>query len=220
MRSHAHNVQQGFTLVEVLVALSVVALVLSLTASSIGTGTRVAAVVVTAVEQNEELFIVQRMLRRQLGSARPAVWTRGSPGDVVGFRPSADRIDFLAPPPAPDVRQGAWWYTLRLHLPDPASRDAGTLVLHYGPANPDPPADEAGASRGERVILTGFSDGRFAYRSPDGHGSAVWTSQWHQLGELPRLVRLSLAFPDNDRLVWTDLVVAPRIRALPEHDDG
>jgi general secretion pathway protein J len=79
---------------------------------------------------------------------------------------------------------------------------AGSLLALTAPA---PHASWTGpaAPVRETVLLDHLADAQFAY----WNGSA-WLSRWNGK-ELPRLVRIRLAFPPGDARHWPDIIAAP-----------
>jgi prepilin-type N-terminal cleavage/methylation domain-containing protein len=166
----------GFTLIEVLVALGLSALVslillhgIRLAATGLDRHTR-------AVERLDTRQSLDDILRRALGAA--AAIPRGAGGAFIG---QPDAIEFLGI--ADDSGPGLYRIDLAV------DRGRGDLILRRRLAAPagDP---RAAAS----VVATKVRDFRLAYFGADAVNAApAWHDSWQQLTILPLMVRVILA---------------------------
>lgn len=172
---------RGFTLIEVLVALALTALVslillhgIRLAAAGLDRHTR-------AAERLDARQSLDTLLRRTLGSAisEPRI-----AGGTFAGRP--DAVAFLGI--AEDGGPGLYRIDLAL---DPRRRDRA-LILRRRLATPAGDPREATS-----VVATGVRTFRLAYFGADG-GDATpgWHDSWQQLAILPSMVRVIL---DSDR---------------------
>ncbi|HXG15171.1 MAG TPA: prepilin-type N-terminal cleavage/methylation domain-containing protein [Calidithermus sp.] len=182
---------RGFTLLEVLIALAIVA---SLVAIAFG-GLRVA---VAAWDQGQDRAEVHQHLRgvtmlldRALAAAYPYRAPLGqAPEPVVLFRGEPARLEFVtgAPPLPPAVPVAFTAVVLALERDDPPALVVRQRVL----PNRDPFADAA-------VILRDPEVSRLAFRYLDGAG--VWQDEWdaEARGGLPQAVQVSVAVTHRGR---------------------
>lgn len=175
----------GFVLIEILVALSVVALMGALMAGVLG-HLRAAGNVKEQVLARVELSAAVGHLQRTLSGARKVALDRDE-GDGGVLRGEAGRMRFVAA-----TRQGFHSLAFRdvgifVERAGGASRLVQTQALRRPDAGPGGAAWEEPALR--VVVMEDISDASFEY-SHDGVGYAP---DWNRGGELPALVRVTLS---------------------------
>ena len=186
----------GFTLVEALASLAVLAMlgVLLLEGTQFARRTleRPASGAGASVEAAETLL--RNRLQRAFPYAHP---NSGFP--TVDFDGYADRLQFYGPPPdaaAPDALQH---YALSLS-------PGGVLQLSMVSDLANDPAQSTHAI----PLLSDVASVDLAYFGAlPTEAQPQWRAVWRQQPNLPRLVRVRVAFAPGDRRVWPDLIVAP-----------
>ena len=196
---------RGFTLVEVLVAVGLLALGLALAFASLRGAARATGHAEQAAQREERLRAVQGFMRAQLTAAMPIPFEFDSDTGQANFlRVSPTKLEYVASMPGYLSRGGPYLQTLEL-VPGP---DGQRLLFQHqmlgteGPLKPE---------REPLVLLEGIADGRFEVRNIDPGGKPLsWESQWAVSSQLPPMLRLRLRFKDA-ALHWPELVVAPRL---------
>ena len=193
---HAQAGAQGFSLLEVLVALVVLGLLIGTLTQGVrfGVGAIAAQARLVGVRGDEDA--VERAVRRMVEHMDPGTFT--TPPQMAG---TASTLEFVTDLPlAATPADGA----SALRVDAALEADSGhRLVLRWRPHMggqrllPAPPA-------AEDVLLSGVDRVTFGYLSDHG-----WQDSWHGT-ELPLLVRVHVAFPAGDRRSWPDLVAQPR----------
>jgi prepilin-type N-terminal cleavage/methylation domain-containing protein len=195
--------EQGFTLIEMIVALVVLALIMGLLASGArllrGAGDRLGE----ASAAMAEVSLLVELVQTRLGDA-VAVEIGPAGRTVAAFDGTAERLRFLslALPPEPGEplvamelgREGADGLVLaRAEL---AAADPGFAAL-----------EEPGRVVRRRLVggATGLAFGYLGQKQ--GSGSAVWHSDWRDQPRLPRAVRIEL---DHARLDLPPIIVPIR----------
>lgn len=200
---------RGFSLVELLLAVTLLAAGLALAFATLRNATGASERAEAQAQRGERLRAVQSFLRTEIGAAMPVPLAAPEPGeDPVVFEVTSDRLRFVAPMPGYLSRGGPHVLEFRL-VPGPGGRRLEfqhALLMPEGPLAPERPPE---------VLLEGIADARFAVRSiqPDG-SPGPWRSDGVRGVFLPRLVRLELAFSDP-HLAWPDFVAAPRLGTSP-----
>lgn len=218
--------QAGFTLLELLVAMTVLGLLTGLLASGLGYGARVWDRARGQLEVSSELQTVQDVLRRMLSQAMP-LSTPPEDGTAVqeaAFVGRENAIEFLGPPPAQSIAGGIYAYRLaakpdttgtRLILewrqrPPQQGRRVRTRVTNAELAEPE----KLQASH-EVVLLDHLGSVEFSYFGQAEEASkASWQSDWQNATKLPQLVRVKVRFRQDDARRWPDLLIEPRIASL------
>jgi general secretion pathway protein J len=211
-RARAGWASAGFSLVEMLVALAVVALGALLLTGTIGQLGQGLAVWDHADAQVAQVAAAQFTLRERLAAMQPLRDVQGG-GTLLDVSGRSEAFDFTAPAPDRDAPDALRRYRLQ--------RDgAGNLVL-FSLSSLDARTDAHGQSTqgwAPEPLLRGVSRVEIRYWGRDPASLvpvAAWQGYWTHRSALPMLVRISVRFPDGDTRVWPDLLVHPRA-AIPE----
>lgn len=198
------NTRRGFSLVEVLLATTLLAAGIALAFATLRSATVATERAEDMAQRNERLRAVQGFLRRQVEDALPLpIEVEGSTGRATIFAADRDELKLVAPMPGYLSRGGPHLQTFRL------VRGVGGLRLEFEHQllTPDGPLD---SEREPEVLLDGIAEGRFEVRTLDDDGRpGPWTGRWDKPEAMPRLVRLELRMAD-ERARFPTLVAAPR----------
>jgi general secretion pathway protein J len=214
--------QAGFTLLELLVAMTVLGVLTGLLASGLSFGTRIWERERGQLDVATELQLVQDVLRRLLTQALPL----SSPAEAgrreePAFVGSEDSVEFLGPPPAQVLAGGVYAYrvvarteadgvrlVLQWRLRPP---QAGTTRVRV--TNAELEEQDKLSTEHEVVLLTALSSAEFSFfgTGEEQGSSPTWRDNWRSSTKSPQLVRLKIGFRPGDPRIWPDLLVAPRI---------
>ncbi|ODS63135.1 MAG: hypothetical protein ABS41_08195 [Arenimonas sp. SCN 70-307] len=200
---------RGFSLLEVLVATTLLAAGMALAFAAISNASRVTANAEAEASRSERLRAVQGFLRRQVEGALAIPIEPQSPGDAPRvFEASADRLRLVAPMPGYLSRGGPHVQTFRLVRGPNGLR----LEFEHQLLGPEGPIED---EREPEVLLDGIAEASFAVRGLDEIDEAGdWRSQWQTTDQVPALVRLQLRFAEP-RARWPEFVAAPRLGLAP-----
>jgi general secretion pathway protein J len=203
MTRHRHH--SGFTLLEVLVAIGLLALLLALAYGSIRAAVQATRSGEALIARSEEMRAAQTFLRRQFAGIMPLPYdTDMQNGIQYLFEGNADAISFVAPMPGYLSRGGP--HVQRLALVN----HRGTLQLEFNHSqlNGFESGDVVGGEREPVVLATGIASARFEFRQREADGVlGPWTSAWDMPNMLPQQVRLAVEFPADDPREWPALEV-------------
>ena len=189
----------GFTLLELLVSLTVLGFIAALAAGALDLGSRVWERTSGTVEALDEAFGAQDFLRELLAATYPA--PRGEPGrNTVEFTGTRHSIEFRAPSPLSQTSHG--YVPMRLFVDD--ERNNRRLVLSVG--------EGGGEGGGDRrlVLLDRLQEAAFGFFGTDDGGTTrAWREDWTDRQRLPGLIRVSISFAPTDPRAWPDLTIAP-----------
>lgn len=212
--------QSGFTLIEVVVALTLFAAALVLVFGVVRSTGRATERAEATAQRSERMRAVQGLLRSQLSSAMP-VPMRIEPesGEAVFLVGEGDGVEFVGNMPGYLSRGGPYWQRFDLVRGD----DGLQLRFQFRQMTPDGPLE---AERPPQVLLDGIRSARFEYRSLDDEMKpGPWRDEWNYRAMLPPLVRLDVRFKDETR-VWPQFVSQLRLGASygfgpsPQAGDG
>jgi prepilin-type N-terminal cleavage/methylation domain-containing protein len=201
--SSASPSSPGFTLLEVLVALTLFAVLTVLLFGGLRFGMRASAVGTAQLERSAEIASAAGFLRSQLADAQPLEQGEGAGRRPVDFDGTNDAIDFVASLPA-HLAPGGWH---RLHLGLEA-QDGGQLVIRWEPLHATNGGDSSAAQR-RSVLLDGVKAVEFGFFGTLGERRVpTWQERWRGAPVLPALVRMRVTFADGGRAA--ELVIALR----------
>jgi general secretion pathway protein J len=187
--------RNGFTLLEVLVALAVFGLLLAGLNQGVRYGVRAWELQARLANRHVDLDAVDVALRQMLATADPGNGNEGAP-----FTATQDRLQLVVSLPDGAAALSSRRVNATL-LVDAAHR----LVLRWRPwLHAEQLAPPAALT--ETELLRGVSRLDLAFWQRRGG----WVGEWHALN-LPALIRIRIVFPPNDPRHWPDLVAAPAL---------
>ena len=198
----------GFTLLEILAALVLLALLLLGVYSGIASASRSVRSGTAAIERMDELRAAQQFLRRELAQSVAAPISHTDRGEPVYFHGSAHEMSYVAPLPGYLGKLGPQLQQLQL-VDDGDGGMRLELRLALLPPDGQPPQ-----ALGEpQVLFDHVGQGRFSYRGVDPDGAALpWSNEWTAERSLPDLVRIELQ--PQGRTSWPRLDIPLRIQPL------
>ncbi len=221
---------RGFTLVEILVAMSLLSLVMLGMASAMRTMADTESRVDIRLARTDKVRTIERFLLQVLGRVsyqrasslnRAAAPAAGSVqgGDVLRFEAGADSIAWVGIMPARPGMGGRYFFRLAAE-PSGQGQD---LVLRHLPWSPEQ-ADlfpDWNSAESETIVrnLASFSVEAQSDRAPAAAAQAAWTSAW-QTGwpvatALPERLRLRIADETGE---WPLLIVPVRTTAISDRN--
>ena len=198
----------GFTLLEVLAALVLLALLLVGVYSGIRTATHSVRSGTAAIERLDQIRSAQQFLRRELAQSLAQPIGHTDQGEPIFFVGTAHEMRYVAPLPGYLGKLGP--QLQRLQLVDDGHEGLRlelSLVLLPPDGKPPQPLGEP------QVLLDHIRDGGFNYRGIDARGAAVpWAPTWADGRLLPQLVSITLR--SRDGADWPQLDVPLRVNPV------
>ena len=194
--------QRGFTLIEILLATTLLALGLALAFATLRASTATVERGEAIAARSERMRAVDGFLRRRLASAAPIAFAIDEDsGRMVRFIGEPERIRFVADLPNYLGRGGP-------HLHDLAVLDAGDgarLAVSFAMVASGTTIEDRQA-RPPETLVPDLAQARFRYRGLGEDGLlGEWTDSWEQVDTLPLQVSVELASRSGGS--WPPLVV-------------
>jgi general secretion pathway protein J len=197
------RLQAGFTLLEMLLAITLLALLLAGAYSGIQTSVRAMHSGERVIERLDRMRTVQEFLRHQMSRIMPLSYAMTENGNYV-FEGDRGFMRFVAPMPGYLSRGGPYVQTLALR-PGP---DGMKLVFSGAMLNGFDINAAKTAERDPVVLLDHIREGAFAYRALDEQGQlGPWSSEWNDFSVTPLLVQVQLTMQSGQRIDWPTLAV-------------
>lgn len=198
----------GFTLLELLIAMSLLGFILALLFGGMRLGARSWDAGEIRAENSTHLSLLQGFLRRELSQITPFHWKKKADMNLA-FIGQPDNVKLVAPIA---VRLGAGGLFL-IGLELVQDNDVSQLVMRRAIPDADS-VDFTALEKAEKIVLADHVEElSFAYFGADTKDAEPqWRDQWGDRDtqqRLPYLIRVRVKF-SNGR-VWPDLVVAPLI---------
>ncbi|PXV51867.1 general secretion pathway protein J [Dyella jiangningensis] len=207
MSGNARQRASGFTLLEVLGALALFAILLVGVYSGVRTATHAVRSGEASIERVDQVRSAQQFLRRELAQARAVPLARTDKGDPIFFKGDAHELRFVAPLPGYLGRLGPQLQQLKL-----VSNGDGTSRLEASFALMPPDGTAPKALGDPEVLVDHVRDGSFSYRAPDtAERAGDWRGAWDDVRAMPRVVRIALQL--DGTTAWPELDAPLRVDA-------
>lgn len=217
VRRGLRTVEHGFTLLELLVAITLLGLLMAALFGGLRLGMRVWETADARLDASARIQIVQDFIRQRLTEALPLEGVLPELAEAgIGeppFQGTAEAVQFASLLPE---NLGAGVYLMELVLSESWYADGrGDLVLRWRPFEPDDQTTEE-IEPEERVLIENIEALELSYFGTiDPAQPPDWWQAWEGQSELPRLVRLRVRFAEDDERQWPELIVCPMVdRAL------
>lgn len=201
----------GFTLLELLVAMTLLALLMAMLAGGIRIGNRAWQASETWADSSDRMSVVEDFLRAALSQTQPVVLRAGLEKRVVVFAGTPTSLDFVAPLPGSLAAAGRSLITLSAGSAVGGER----LSARWRPYDTAEPAAAGTTAPAPTVLVDRAGAVDFAYFGALGTETPQWHDTWRGADHLPYLVRIRFRSVGPARRNWPDLVVALRMVPPP-----
>lgn len=207
------NSRRGFTLLELLIGMTLLGFILALLFSGFRLASTTWDAVETRMERTSQEDMARALVRRLLVQVQPMRWKKAI-NQPITFVGEAGRLVAVAPLSGQVGSSGLRVIELAAKSAQNSSLSAGTtstrLVLRQAALNySGENFSEALATAKEYTLLDALTNIQFDYFGAERKDAqARWHDEWTNSEQLPRLVRVRMASPSGG---WSDLIVAPML---------
>lgn len=202
--------QAGFTLLELLVALTLLSLVFAALFGELRFATRAWDAADAKLDRNGELLSVHSFLRQRFQQVHVAQATQqpDNATSPVAFTGNSRSMEFLGTMPA-NIADGGFY---EISLSSEIGRDGTNLFITWRPFDVDGTVTVADSRDNSRILLRNIGEVRFDYFGKTADALAPqWWDSWPSRDSAPSLIRMQVLFGDGDPRSWPELLVAPAI---------
>lgn len=189
----------GFTILEMLVSLALMALVATFLAGGVRFGHRVWDLT-GQIDQLASIGAVREALHQRISSALPVLELEADGSLPLAFKGGPAELTFVAA--LPDRQQPAGLYKLRLAMAvNDLSLDVSNFQQRFaGGALPGT------QSRSQLLVKVSRLKLRY-YGAAEPGDVKSWQMDWHRADALPDLAGVTIEFPDADLRQWPELII-------------
>ncbi len=201
----------GFTLVELLLAITLMSILLGLTYTGLRAATRSSQRGEQLLAAGGELRAAHQFMRRQLNQMLPLSFAVADDEEEtrIVFVGDARRIRYVAPMPGYLGSGGP-----QVQLVEVVNGDNDDMVVQFSHALLQGFEEDRLYDRDPVILLEGVQSAGFEFLGRDEEGELTgWTTSWDQQDVLPVAVRLDLEFVEGLNLRWPDLAAGVRVDA-------
>lgn len=198
----------GFTLVELLLAITLMSILLGLTYSGLRAATRSSERGEVLLAAGSGMRASHQFVRRQLNQMLPLAFAEAEGLDDmrIVFVGDSKSIQYVASMPGYLGSGGPQVQFLEL-----ANGDDGS-VLQFSHALLQGYEEARLFDRDPVILLEGVESADFEYLGRDEEGELTsWMPSWDQPDKLPVAVRLNVEFADDVQMQWPELVAGVRL---------
>ena len=198
-----HNA--GFTLIEMLVGLVLLAMIMALLSQIMFEARRTLRLVERANGQTP-IIAMQSYLRQALTQVQAIQVSAAGDQSRLGLRGAENHLAFTTSYATQGVYQGLYRVEIQAVANPRGGLDLAADEILYRPADGQPDS----APRRQLRLLENIAGVTFSYFRPVvSDGDTPWQSQWPASAKLPGLVSINVTFPNGDDRIWHAFVIKP-----------
>jgi general secretion pathway protein J len=200
--TYLHQKNSGFTLIEVIIAMTILSLILVLLFSTLYTANRSWQTTERKITHNDELRLVGYFIQRQLSQTIPLMWIDKEEQRLI-FEGKDNELRFTSTLPAHRGGGGIQLITLKVNQ----TEDVRHLDLYYRQADPDVSPFEGNNESEQVTLLENISHIELSYFGRDKlEDKPTWRKEWQNDELLPGLISLKIYASDKNQN-WPEIKI-------------
>lgn len=195
--------ERGFTLVEMLLAMMLLALIMVMAYSGFQGALKATRSGEKAMEHATDLRAAYQFVHRQIERILPLAFNANREGIIV-FEGERDRVRFVAPMPGYLGAGGPYVQELSLER---APEEGYELVFRFALLQG---YEDGDLEQNDEVILLGnVEEGQFRYMGFDESGQlGDWQDSWEMPSQSPTAVNIDLTMVEKTQVAWPEMKAA------------
>ena len=210
IRQPASRGQEGFTLLELVVTLGLLALIVAAIMAGLNTGRRVWQIR-SQLDDIAATGAARSVLAARLADAMPLLQQSPSGLATFAFAGTAASLDFVAPLQRSSAGGGLFRQSLKLApVTLPSGKVRRNLVLEEAVFSDSPSPHDGNPPPRQTVLVEDVAGLAIRYSGPVPASPApAWSGSWQHRDALPQLIGITVVFAAGDARQWPELMVAP-----------
>ena len=202
--------QRGFTLIELIAAITLLAVLTTILMGTVRGAERSTSAANDAVERTEQYARTQAFLREHISGVLPMRWRR-EVSQPLKFIGTSSNVTYFAPVTSQIAEGGVMWWQLAVAK----SQLKSQLVLRRRPSDPEEKAVPDLSSSEQPIVLadnieslsiTYFDAGDDPLTNPD---AGAWRDSWDENARMPSMIAIRVTESGGKR--WPDLYVPVKL---------
>lgn len=194
--------QDGFTLIEILIGMTLLGIMLALLFGAFRTGISSWETGEKRAVEIDNILVVQNFLRARLSAAQPLIDDFSDDEAEFSFKGTRESVQFVSTLRA---NNGLTKFLVFFDRPD-----NDKLKISVKPFFPT--FDDTETADEDLVLLEDIDRVELSYYGANSFGEDLeWTDRWEDKDSFPRLVKLEIRFKDKAESVWPPMIVRLRI---------
>ena len=205
MMKNSMSKQQGFSIMEVIIAMTMLGLIMVMLYGGISTSRKMADKGIKRIDATNEVRVVQALIRRQISRILPMAFKEDE-GSFVIFEGDADHIMYVSPMPGYLGKGGP-----HVQLIEIVNAKGGKILqFSHWLLNDSLEQEEFEDSEQEPVVLLeNLKYAKFSFMKLDEEGEpADWEDDWEEPENTPLMVKLEVDMKEKALMKWPDMEVA------------
>lgn len=205
-RHSRHSLSRGFTLIEVLIAMTLLSVMVVLLFGSLRICAQSWELGERKIAEVNEAAIVYNFFQQHLSAAKPLQNDFTEEESTFSFQGDAQTLQFVSTFPASAGRAGMQLFSLQLQEAGAGGSRADGAEIKVALTPFFPIAEGEEWHKEEAVLITRISHFALSYFGPDQEtGDSRWQDAWLDKDELPRLVKIQIEREDDG--FWPAMVI-------------
>ena len=209
LRQCATAAQRGFTLIELIAAITLLAVLTTILMGTVRGAERSTSAANDTVERTEQYARTQAFLREHISGVLPMRWRR-EVSQPLKFNGQSSSLTYFAPVTSQIAEGGVMWWQLAVAK----SQQKSQLVLRRQGADPEEKA-VPDLSSAEPIVLADninamsisyFDPGDDPLNNPD---AGTWVDSWDENGRMPSIIAIRVTEAGDKR--WPDLYIPVKL---------